>query len=147
MKLAILYTGEIRTIRKTIAYIHHIYDTNPHADFFAVLQCPEEERTEITHLLKTHLGNRLKSFEWFDKNNQGWVNLRNMMLDRMPVTAEWRNYLANSGSMIEYYQLYLAHKQMLLHETAENIRYDFVMRTRAGVIFNKPLCLNNLVKE
>jgi len=147
MKLAVLYTGETRTIRKAITYVHHIYHENPHADFFAVLQCPEEERAEIRQLLETHLGNRLKSVEWFDKNNQGWLNLRTILLDRMAITPQWRNYLENSGSMIEYFQLYLAHNAILAYETAANIRYDFVMRTRPDVILNKPLCLQHLVNS
>lgn len=147
MKLAILYTGEIRTIRKAIAYIHHIYAENPHTDFFAVLQCPEEERAEIGHLLETHVGDRLKSLEWFDQTNQGWLNLRAIMLNRMVLSDHWRNYLQNSGSMIEYFQLYLAHNAMLAYETAENTRYDFVMRTRPDVVFNKPIRLRNLWNE
>jgi len=52
----------------------------------------------------------------------------------------WINYLAHqSGSIVEYYQLWLAYPFMQTYETNHGIQFDFVVRTRSDVLLCKPL--------
>jgi hypothetical protein len=49
----------------------------------------------------------------------------------------WKVYLKNSGSMIEYNQMYLAHGEMHKYEKSNNIKYDYVIRLRTDVVVTK----------
>ena len=140
MKIAVLYTGEVRTLLKTIPYFEeHLLLQNPDAHVFAVLQCKLEERPNIMDVLNHHMNDKLHHLEWFEKDDNLWRELQNRLLSSMQISENWKNYLKNSGSMIEYYQMYLAYQNMVKYEKQNNTRYDFVLRIRPDVIMNKPL--------
>jgi len=139
MNIAILYTGEVRTIEKTLGiFKKHVLD-GTHADaiihVFAVLQGD----TGLEPRIRETMGDRLKSMEWFDRTDPTWKSIQKRLLDTMPVDPRWKSYLENSGSMIEYYQLYLAYSNMCMVELSTNTTYDFVMRIRPDIIINKPI--------
>ena len=138
MNIAILYTGETRTFEKTIGiFKRHVLEgtsdaaTNIHV--FAVLQGDTNSRIHET------MGDHLKSLEWFDRTDATWKSIQKRLLDAMPVNDRWKSYLENSGSMIEYYQLYLAYSNMCRVELSTNTKYHFIMRIRPDIIINKPI--------
>ena len=138
MNIAILYTGETRTIEKTIGIFKpHVLEGTPDAAIhvFAVLQGDAGLEPRI----RETMGDHLKSLEWFDRTDLTWKSIQKRLLDTMPVDDRWKSYLENSGSMIEYYQLYLAYSNMCRVELSTNTTYDFVMRIRPDIVINKPI--------
>lgn len=137
-RVAVLYTGQVRTFRHTLFYLRKNLDNS---DVFAVLQTPDTEDDMIK--IKSHmhdvLQDSLKTIEWFDPNRAPWPALCRHMLDTMPdVSDQWKHYLRTSGSMIEYYQLRLAILALKDYETANNFHYDTVVRMRTDVVITRP---------
>lgn len=138
MNIAILYTGEVRTIEKTIdIFKRYVLQGTSDAAIhvFAILQ----GSSAIEPIIRETMGEHLKSLEWFDRTDTTWKSIQKRLLDTMPVDPRWKSYLENSGSMIEYYQLYLAYSNMCMVELSTNTAYDFVMRIRPDIVINKPI--------
>lgn len=138
LSIAIIYTGELRTIEKTIHYFKkNILEANPliQVHVFAILQ----NIPKMEDWIRGHFGEHLKSLEWIDKADTTWKTIQKRLLSNIHIHQEWKDYLENSGSMIEYYQLYLAYSNMVKYEYNNNTRYDFVMRIRPDIVINKPL--------
>lgn len=138
MNIAILYTGETRTIEKTIdIFKRHVLEGTPDAAIhvFAVLQ----GNVDVEPRIRETMGDHLKSLEWFDRADPTWKSIQKRLLDTIPVDDRWKSYLENSGSMIEYYQLYLVYSNMCRVELSTNTTYDFVMRIRPDIVINKPI--------
>ena len=134
--IAILYTGETRTIEKTIEFFkQNILSGSQNIHVFAVLQGD----VKIETWFREKMGNHLKSLEWFERNDIVWKSIQKRLIDNIVIEQNWKTYLENSGSMIEYYQLFLAYSSMVKHENNTNIQYDFIMRMRPDVIINKPI--------
>ena len=129
--LAIIYTGEVRTIEKTIDYfLKNVVSEKTHV--FAVLQGEHYDS-----FVRQKLGDKLKSLTWF-RNEQEWISLRESLLNDMSCPDMWKNYLRRSGSMIEYYQMYLAYKQIEEQEKLGE-KYDYIMRMRCDVVLTEPI--------
>jgi len=137
MKVAIIYTGALRTIKKTIQYF--IKNVLLHSDV-NVFACIENDTNipDMESWLNDELGDHLKSLEWFSKNSH-WIEHRDYLLENMNIHEQTMNYLKNSGSMIEYYQLYRANIKMINFERKYNFKYDYVIRVRTDTIFAKPI--------
>jgi hypothetical protein len=138
LHIAILYTGETRTIEKTIGIfkrnvLEGTQNIALNIHVFAVLQgnCALEPSETM--------GDHLKSLEWFDRTDPTWKSIQRRLLATIPIDDHWKSYLENSGSMIEYYQLYLAYSNMCRVEFSTNTTYDFVMRIRPDIVINKPI--------
>jgi hypothetical protein len=137
-KIAIIYTGEVRTIEKAIQYFKENVIINDNYHVFAVLQTNNIEYFD--NLVKNNIGDNLKSINWFINGNEEWVNMRESLLNQMSTVGEnWKNYLRNSGSMIEYYQMYLAYKNIEEYEKTNNFEYDYIMRIRCDVVLTHPI--------
>ena len=137
-KIAIIYTGEVRTIEKAIQYFKENVIINDNYHVFALLQTNNIEYFD--NLVKNNLGDNLKSINWFNNGNEEWVNMRESLLNQMSTVGEnWKNYLRNSGSMIEYYQMYLAYKNIEEYEKKHNFEYDYIMRIRCDVVLTHPI--------
>jgi hypothetical protein len=139
-KVAIIYTGLVRTIEKTMQYLRQnvLLDENRHV--FAVLQSDNIEYYD--KFAKESIGENLKSIEWLDNNDAAWINTREQLLLNIPIDESWKHYLRTSGSMIEYYQMYLAYQAIEKKETEENFQYDYILRTRCDIIFADPIYFN-----
>jgi hypothetical protein len=127
MKIAILYTGQLRTIHKTLPFFRENILLNDDVHVFATL---EGEPFDI------ELDN-FKSIKFL--NPHDFVNIRDGLLINMNTHPLNKEYLKNSGSMIEYYQSYLSYLDLVKYEKLHGIEYDFVVRMRCDVIFTKPL--------
>jgi hypothetical protein len=84
----------------------------------------------------------LKSLNFFDINNSEWVILREVLLNNINIDESWKNYLRNSGSMIEYYQMYLAYQNIEIYEKENNLTYDYILRFRTDTIFKDTINFN-----
>lgn len=140
MRVAVLFTGALRTIRKTIRYFKSNLLLNPDVHVFACLQNDTQESNEQIELwLKSKLTIHLKSVQWFKNNEDNLlIPIRNNLVNTIPCPDNWKDYLKNSGSIIEYYQLYLAYLQMANYE-GQHGKYDFIVRSRTDTIFTQPI--------
>ena len=136
-KVAILYTGEVRTIESAIPYFKENVLINENRHVFAVLQT--DNIPYFDAIVKTTIERHLKSIEWFDKTNETWSNVKEAILHRIEINDLWKDYLRTSGSIIEYYQMYLAYQKMVEYENENGIKYDYVMRIRGDVVLTHPI--------
>ena len=97
---------------------------------------------ESNKIIKTHIGSHLKSLTHFCKSDILWNSIQDNLLNNMQINKKNYNYLKTSGSMIEYYQLYLSYQSLLEYEKSQNIKYDYVVRLRTDVIYTQPLTFN-----
>jgi hypothetical protein len=141
MKVAILFTGALRTIKKTIKYFKQNLLLNSNVDVFACIQNDTNiSNSDWENWLRTEMREHLKSIIWFDKSeNNDWLSLRDKMLSHINLAEHWKMYLKNSGSMIEYYQLYLAYLKLCLYEDTNSFKYEYIIRSRTDSIFAKPI--------
>lgn len=138
VKVAIFYTGQFRTIRKALPFFKKncLHDENHHV--FAVLQNDNQD----TSFLNEEMGASLKSLHLFHPSDSNFVQLKTSLVSKMEIPSNWKNYLLNSGSILEYYQMYLAFQDMKEFEEKNSFRYDFVIRIRCDCVLNSPLNLN-----
>ena len=141
MKIAVVYTGALRTIRKTIGYLKQNVLLSGDVHIFACLQNDSTTSSaEMETWIRQELSPHLRSFEWFDLDNYSeWIMLREKNLDVSHVSNRWKDYLRSSGSMIEYLQLYLAYKQLFSNEQTNGFDYDYIIRIRPDNMFAKPI--------
>ena len=144
-KIAIMYTGESRTIETSICHFKNNVLLNNNYHVFAVVQSDNVEHHN--HIIRDTLGENLKNLEWFDKDNTSWINIRENQLQKMCLTDRWKDYLKNSGSMIEYYQMYLAYQALEKYETEHNIKYDFVLRFRTDTVLKDSINFDTIFEK
>lgn len=132
-KIAIIYTGEVRTCETTLPLFKKNVLLNDNYHVFAVIQSTNNN-DYYENLIKHNIGENLKSFSLFDKNNDYWLDLREKLINNIHIDEGWLNYLKNSGSMIEYYQMYLAYKNIEVFEKTNDISYNYVLRVRTDTV-------------
>ena len=156
LNIAILYTGQMRTMKKTLPYLKQNILLNDRVHVFAVVQRDTIE--DPKSLLEEQIGNHLKSFVSFIPNDPCFVAIRNNLLDTMNINQEWREFLTYGGSMIEYYQMYLAYLEMVKYERTHHsdmslrdpsaceplqcLKYDFVIRMRTDIVLSIKMDFN-----
>jgi hypothetical protein len=139
MKIAVLYTGEIRTIEKTAPFFRKNILDPTNADIFATLQ-GSLSRPSLETLFTEHWRDNLKSLHWFVREE--YNEMQDGLLSRMDIDSQWKHYLKTSGSMVEYYQLHLSFLKMKEYEKANGFQYDLVIRLRTDVAICRPLDLS-----
>jgi hypothetical protein len=140
---AVIYTGQVRTVKSVIdIFKKNVLHENVHV--FAVLQSDTVSSDE--ELIKNKLGDSLKNLTWFDKNDAEWNKLKYLLVNNMLIPIKWKDYLSiGSGSMIEYYQMYLSYLEMEKYEKENNITYDYIYRIRCDCVITRPLTLNTSI--
>lgn len=144
MRIAILYTGEFRTCKKTMHYTKTNILLNDDVHIFAIIQSQYENIDHDSNFIKSHMGLHIKHLMFFNKTNQLWNSIQDELLHNMSIHNNTHTYLKNSGSMIEYYQAYLAYQQVLHYEQVNSIKYDYIVRLRTDVIYTQPLTFDFL---
>jgi hypothetical protein len=141
MRIAVILTGALRTIKKTIGYLkknvlHATQTPNDSVHVFACIQNDTSQSEEEWNAWFTErIGDHLKSMVWFAPDRfPEWIATRDRLLEHMHLDEGWKNYLRTSGSMIEYFQLHLAYQKMCHHEQE---KYDYLIRARTDTIYNK----------
>lgn len=140
MKVAILLTGALRTIRKTIKYFKMNLLLSPEYHVFACVQNDsDKDISDLTLWFKEQLGENLKYLEWFSLiDHNDWQSTRNKLISGLAIANNWKDYLRKSGSIIEYFQLQLAYFKMSAYEV-EHGTYSYILRVRTDTIFAKPI--------
>lgn len=141
MKTAVLFTGALRTVKKTLRYLKENVLIHPDVHIFACLQNDSAlSEAEWNEWFRQELGDHIKTITWFsDVFYPSWALEREIMLRHMPLEDGWKNYLRHSGSMVEYKQLQLAYLAMSNHEQIHYYQYEYVIRMRTDTIFTKKI--------
>jgi hypothetical protein len=137
MNIAILYTGEERTLEDTLPYFKKNILLNDNVHVYCIIQTKNYDK--VKKLIDFYIGTNLKSLEWFDNNDLVWRCIQSKLLENINIGYDSKNYLRSSGSMVEYYQLWLAYVAMTNKENTENFKYDYIIRNRTDIIVNKPI--------
>jgi hypothetical protein len=138
MKVAIIYTGAVRTMEKVIQIFKKNVLIDEHRHVFAVIQ--SSQQSHDLNILNQYMDKHLKHVEFFNQHDQEWLKLKSHLLSRMNISAQWKHYLGEgSGSMIEYYQMYLAYLKLEQYEIQHQIKYNYIIRIRTDCVIAKPL--------
>lgn len=140
MRIAVLYTGEIRTIHKTMKwFIKNVLKPNNTntVHVFATLQC---DLHEYGDWIQDSLGDHLQSLLLFNKDGNVWNKIKENTSSVLKLSNGATNYITTrSGSMIEHYQTYLSYLEMTKKENEFGVPYDYIIRTRPDVLIAKPI--------
>ena len=113
---------------------------NSDVDVFACVQNDTDKpNSEWESWITNEMGGHLKIIMWFSPDeHQDWISIRNKLISHLSLIEQWKNYIKTSGSIIEYYQLYLAYLKMCSYEDTHQ-RYKYIIRVRTDTIFAKPV--------
>jgi len=145
MHVAIILTGALRTIKKTIKYLKkNVLLTPLGSSKTHVFACVQNDTSlkeeEWTAWFKEQLGDKLGFLEWFSlEKHPEFVTHRETQLQHQLLSDGWKNYLRTSGSIIEYFQLQLAYMKMSYHEQVHGFKYEQIVRARTDSIYTKPV--------
>lgn len=138
MRTVVILTGQLRTIRKTMRFLKRNVVTG-HQDVFACLQNDTQQSEESWETWLRQEIPTIQQIIWFSNERcPEWIPIRTRLVEAMAISNLWKDYLKTSGSMIEYYQLYLAYHAMEHYEQRHG-RYDQLVRMRTDSIFCKPI--------
>jgi len=146
-KIAIILTGQIRTIDKTMKFLlKNIVQNNPNANIFAVLEMnPKQQHQKYyDNVIKNTLGNHLKSLIWISHNEDyNFIRLRNNIIYKnKDISPNYYSYLKTSGTIIEHWDAHIAHLCISEYEKENSINYDFIVRIRTDVIITRKINFN-----
>ena len=142
MKTAVLLTGALRTIRKTMRYLkQNVLLSEDYHLFICVQNDTPQSNSEWDAWWQQEVGPWMKDHVvWFSLDTYSdWVKGRDRLLEHMILPVAWKNYLRSSGSMIEYAQLELAYLKVSHYEQLHGMRYDYIVRARTDSIYCKPV--------
>jgi hypothetical protein len=140
MRTVVIFTGALRTVKKTIRYFKQNV-LRDGVDVFVCVQNDTSQKNEEWDVwFHEQMGDALKAIEWFQPSlHPEWIAHRDRLLEHIDLDNGWKNYLRNSGSMIEYFQLQLAHMKVCLYEQRNGFQYDYLVRARTDSIYTKPV--------
>lgn len=148
MKVAILLTGQERTLPQIASYLRtNLVEPNNAVLFFAVeTECPDrvtslfdgcviggtdlrssfrdDEYHALKHMIEVSNRPALRE-EVFHRENETW-----------PISYVW-----NSGTFVQYYQVWKAWLLLLEYERTHGV-FDMVVRWRTDVILTRPMILS-----
>lgn len=142
MKVAVLLTGALRTIRKTIKYLKKNILLTSDVDIFACVQNDSSKISisEWEKWFRETIGLYIKSIEWFSlESYPEWIKQRDTLINHILIPEEWKHYLRSSGSMIEYAQLQISYLKMSVFEQEHNFKYSYIIKSRTDTIYTKPI--------
>lgn len=155
-KIAILFTGQIRTLLKTIEnFKKNVIEPNTQhtLHIYTCLEYPDSSnqfeinqyKAEVQHIFDTQFENHLiQPIFWLSSRDEICRFIRDKSVETMYISDLWKDYLRNrSGSVTEYYQLYKGYEQIENYEKKENIKYDLFLRTRCDIFIPQPLEFKN----
>jgi hypothetical protein len=154
--IAVLFTGQIRTLEKTIHnFQKNILENNPNHTIhvYAVLEYPHELDNQYNQdkqqyiqkyeqIFQQFTHTHLKKIHWLSSQDEGLKNHKTQVLENLHISDGWKDYLGNrSGSISEYYQLNIGIKMIQEYEQEQtpNQKYDYFMRTRCDIMIPNPI--------
>lgn len=154
MRTAILFTGQSRTLPQVAALLRaNLLDPNSVTLFFACEGNPEEILSyfagydiggvDIRPSFKTAEFDAILSMIPGRPAVTDEVFVRSRAVDGMPWHIGY--VLHDSGTVIQYYQLWKAYCLLLQYERAHRMRFDACVRTRLDILLTEPIHLDRFV--
>ena len=151
MPVAVLFTGQERSLRRTIRLLkRNLLEPN---DAVVFLACESDDPARMASYFQgSHYGGscilqtfRTPEFQSFmqmlDLSDR--PALRQSVFDRS--TEGWgMHYLHSSGTVLQYYQLWKAWLMLLDYEAANNMKFDVIVRCRPDCLLTEKLDLSKL---
>lgn len=168
--VALILTGEIRTLDKTQKLIFDKIINPLKADVFIhSSKTNYKDNVNIdNNIFNKYWGDNVKKYKFMPGKNVD-INSPDITIDDINELNEYeklsniiwlykkgcgeqvfkrcgvnRNYLLNSGTLIEYYQILKASQMMYQYEKDNNVKYDFIIRSRLDVILTNTPNLHNI---
>ena len=150
MKVALLLTGEVRTVDKT----HHPLLENliipNHADIFICSDNTSyKENTGVdVGIFETYWGSHVKKAVFSSEKDKKeyqhifeylWNFKSGITQEAMSTSGVDREYLRNSGTLIEYFQIWKCSRLMMDYEQENRFKYDIVIRGRLDMVFTEKM--------
>jgi hypothetical protein len=151
LSIAVLYTGQIRTLLQTIeAFKRNVIEPNKHHNIhiYTCLEYPEspnqieinEYKKEVEEIFHDQFQTHIISMIWISSKDPLCRFVREKTVENMQVSDLWKDYLCNrSGSITEYYQLYKGYEQIEEYSKKHQVTYDLFIRTRCDIMIPNPL--------
>lgn len=141
MKVAVLLTGALRTIKKTIVFLKkNVLINNDVAVFACIQNDTTQPNNEWDDWFKMEICSNIKSIEWFSLDTSPeFIRQRERLLANITVPEHLKMYLRNSGSIIEYIQLQYAFIKMNYFEQVNSNYFDYIIKVRTDSIYTKPI--------
>jgi hypothetical protein len=141
VKRAVLYTGQLRTVKKTIKFFKRNILLDPDVHVFCCIENDTSQTNdELENWLREEMKDNLKSLIWFNLDDYpDWNKQRIENIDKMNTFGQYKHFLKCGGAVIEYFQLNLAYKNMYYFEDSNNFLYDYIIRIRPDNIVLKPI--------
>lgn len=151
MRTAVIFTGQERTLRQTIPFLRqNLLESNNAVVFLACESSNPDQLlrhfrgievggSEILQTFRTPEFNAFIQMVWssgrpallqkvFNRTNEGWTI----------------QYLWDSGTVIQYYQVWKAWLQILEYEKVHGMKFDVVVRCRPDCLLTEKLDLSKL---
>ena len=155
MKVALLLTGELRTLERTQQTILANLIIPNNASVFIHAENKSYDQTTKTELsvFTQYWGNHVKAAMFLSAVEQREYKYildylwnckakisETVFKAKTPVNRE---YLRNSGTIIEYYQIWKCYQLMRDYEKQQGQQFDLIIRSRLDAIFTLPLICAN----
>ncbi len=150
MRVAVILTGALRTIKSTVRFLRrNILEAVGPGSLVDVYACIQNDTTTTTNseweaYLHTALRGHLRHVEWYAPSlcNDYQVTKARLLkrLEAPLAPLHYAHRLLNvGGSLLEYYQLYLAYLRMQEAELLSGEKYEYIVRTRTDSVFLRPV--------
>ena len=163
-RTALLLTGENRTIVQTWRSILENIIVPSNCDVFVHWECSNHGHAYVNNNsennnndvivnrvereLRQWWGNHVVAIKHITSDEKAaYILARDEKIETQPAlqqsvfdrTGINRNYLKNSGTLIEYYQIQACAEMMVAHERKMESKYEFVIRSRLDATLTQPL--------
>ena len=143
-RVAIIFTGRLRTFDKTYHNIlHNLVDPNM-ATTFLFCEC-DRTAEQVASDVKTKWGSFGGVITASERPSE-FDNLIDYLLKTQPNIQPDKfnasvppNYIVNSGSILEYYQFSKGYDLMLEYERKHSVRFDIIVRSRLDIVFGNKM--------
>lgn len=154
MKVALLFTGSYRSFNLVAKKIYENLVLPNEAICFIYYESDTNKDQIIYEKFGSNVG---KCRHFVTTRDEEFESIKTMILNDKTRTAisqqkfdkiGWdRNYIVNSGSMIEYYQFMKCFDLMLEYEREKNVKFDIIARTRLDLFFLEPMFFKNFFEN
>jgi len=140
MRIAVLYTGSVLNLEKTIPLMkdHLLKNHVDSLEIYAVLELdsPSNE-AYYKELLDENLNPYMKSLEWFSRSKQNMDYIEDILMNRYNFSETDRLSIKQNGAITDQYQIFMAYQQVVHMEFMENFKYDYIVRLRTDAMITE----------
>ncbi len=154
MRTAILFTGQVRSLARVASLLRkNLLDPNNVTLFFA---CEGDSAEILKHLDGYEIGGldirssfRTPEFDAILAMLRGRPGVSEEVFERSRQAdngVPWNiDYVRESGTVVQYYQLWKAYCRLLEYERSHGVRFDACVRARLDMLLTEPIRLESFI--